>query len=73
MYPLIFFLCVDHPPIQMRKAENASHIRTVFTTTASRYSQSKTKTGKLQLSVDEKSGSGHMVIVLYGNHPSFPR
>ncbi|MCU1252712.1 MAG: Mobile element protein [Edaphobacter sp.] len=42
----------------MWKTNNASHIRTASTTTVARQSQSNTKTGKLQLSVDEKSGAG---------------
>jgi putative transposase len=40
-------------------ADVESHIRTAPTTAMRIHSQSKTKTGKLQLSVDEKKGAGH--------------
>src|SRR5580692_11240263 len=52
--------------MQMWKATNASHIRTASTTMAARQSQSKTKIGKLQLSLDEKSGAGQSHSTAFG-------
>jgi hypothetical protein len=48
--------------MQMWKAKNASHIYTATTAVATGQSRSQTKTGKLQLSVVEKTGAGQSVL-----------
>jgi hypothetical protein len=49
-----------HPrAMEIWKAKNAFHIPTAPTTTTTGYTRHQTKTGKFQLSLDEKNGAGH--------------